>query len=41
MKIELPIKLFEGWINGKTLKHVYITNLYKKKKSEQLNNLHK
>lgn len=32
MKIELQIKLFEGWINGKTLKHVYITNLYKKKK---------
>lgn len=31
MKIELPIKLFQGWINGKTLKHVYITNLYKKK----------
>lgn len=32
MKIELQIKLFEGSVNCKTLKHVYITNLYKKKK---------
>lgn len=40
MKIELQIKLFEGSVNCKTLKRVYYKFIFKKK-SEQLNNLHK